>query len=162
MFNTLIIFNNLGEYFETEESSKNLVHTISNHLVSGGYFIGIFPDSSVIFKEVHRGGEKMQKVQKTKQYTYEILDNFSYFGTRWTFRLNGDPPLKETFLIHIPSFMKICDGEKLDCISISNLVDFYDGESKQSNCPLKPPHNKLDNELYATLGLFTMFVFKKK
>lgn len=171
--------------FESEERAKILLHNVSSLLKPGGYFIGITPDSSMIWAKYQKNVEAAAYHNRSGAMKPNIVPNcirsesymitfegedekFTLFGKKYQLKFASDASAETHCLVHFPSFIRLARDAGLEYVEIQNLTEFYDDNRAQlASLILKfgpnlvDPRGRLLPRSYDVLGLYTTFIFQK-
>ncbi|CAN0826152.1 mRNA cap guanine-N7 methyltransferase 2 [Linum grandiflorum] len=174
---------NLQLCFETEESARRLLHSVSSLLKPGGYFFGITPDSSTIWAKYQKNVEAYHNRSasmkpnivpnciRSENYmiTFEVEEEkFPLFGKKYQLKFAHDPVAETYCLVHFPSLIRLAREAGLEYVEIQNLTEFYDdnkthfaGMLMNAGATLVDPRGRLLPRSYDVLGLYSTFIFQK-
>ncbi|CAI0442479.1 unnamed protein product [Linum tenue] len=169
--------------FETEESARRLLHSVSSLLKPGGYFLGITPDSSTIWAKYQKNVEayhnrsasmKLNIVPnciRSENYmiTFEVEEEkFPLFGKKYQLKFAHDAVAETYCLVHFPSLIRLAREAGLEYVEIQNLTEFYDDNRMQfADMLMNAGPNLLDSKgrlvtrSFDVLGLYSTFIFQK-
>uniref|UniRef100_A0A1D1ZCH9 mRNA (guanine-N(7))-methyltransferase n=1 Tax=Anthurium amnicola TaxID=1678845 RepID=A0A1D1ZCH9_9ARAE len=165
--------------FESEERARSLLRNVSVLLKPGGYFLGITPDSSMIWTKYqknveasHNKGSSMKpnvvpNCIRSENYiiNFEAEDEkFPLFGKKYHLKFANDIPSETHCLVHFPSLIRLAREAGLEYVEIQNLTEFYDDNRAQFAGMLfsfVDPRGRLLARSFDILGLYTTFVFQK-
>ncbi|CAN1238773.1 mRNA cap guanine-N7 methyltransferase 2 [Linum grandiflorum] len=169
--------------FETEESARRLLHSVSSLLKPGGYFFGITPDSSTIWAKYQKNVEAYHNRSasmkpnivpnciRSENYmiTFEVEEEkFPLFGKKYQLKFAHDPVAETYCLVHFPSLIRLAREAGLEYVEIQNLTEFYDdnkthfaGMLMNAGATLVDPRGRLLPRSYDVLGLYSTFIFQK-
>ncbi|KAL8538767.1 hypothetical protein ACS0TY_000685 [Phlomoides rotata] len=166
---------------ETEEQERKLMQNVSSLLKSGGYFVGITPDSSTIWAKYqknveachNKGGAMKPNIvpncirSESYMITFEVEEEkFPFFGKKYQLKFSGDTASETHCLVHFPSMLRLGRDAGLEYVEIQNLTDFYDDYRAQlagllMDSGLIDQRGRLLPRSYDVFGLYTTFIFQK-
>jgi hypothetical protein len=171
-YQAVACFHGTGVAFREEESANRFIANISALLAPGGIFMGLMADSSALFTRVHKQksiegvirGEDFELVMPNHSAT----ESFASYFQKYPFVFRTDSSSKEPaqsflYLVHCPTFIRICAKHNLRMVEIINLAEFYEENRKPHENTLKKMLGvlKVHPRHLVRLGLFTMFAFQK-
>ncbi|CAN1800650.1 mRNA cap guanine-N7 methyltransferase 2 [Linum perenne] len=151
---------NLQLCFETEESARRLLHSVSSLLKPGGYFFGITPDSSTIWAKYQKNVEAYHNRSasmkpnivpnciRSENYmiTFEVEEEkFPLFGKKYQLKFAHDNAAETYCLVHFPSLIRM----------------HFAGMVMNAGSTLVDPRGRLLPKSYDVLGLYSTFIFQK-
>ena len=160
--------------FQTEQQLKYFVANVAQLLKVGGYFAGIMTDSANIFTKAHK---KTSASKVISSEGFELHMPFDSAVESFQERISSLPfvlKFRESatdnkelrsnlFLVHCPTFIRICREMGLDLIEIQNIQDFYEENRKVHETTLKKclAGSKPKSVHLSRLNLFASFIFQK-
>ncbi|XP_050210920.1 mRNA cap guanine-N7 methyltransferase 2 isoform X2 [Mercurialis annua] len=144
---------NLQLCFETEESARKLLHNVSSLLKPGGYFLGITPDSSMIWAKYQKNVEAYHNRSssmkpnivpnciRSESYmiTFEVEEEkFPLFGKKFQLKFAHEASAETHCLVHFPSLIRLAREAGLEYVEIQNLTEFYDDNRHADECGSEP------------------------
>mmetsp|Transcript_11431 Transcript_11431/g.19410 ORF Transcript_11431/g.19410 Transcript_11431/m.19410 type:complete len:255 (+) Transcript_11431:257-1021(+) len=151
--------------FGSEETARLLLSNVATHLRPGGFFFGIFPDSSAIWYKAQKAFMNQKTQVRGEGYTIKFeSETFTYFGTRCTIRYDDGVEYTEP-LVHFPSLLRLAKEAGLQYIEAVNLVDFFE-DNKRKFSHILTGERIVDRKgklvrFEDVCGLFSTFVFQK-
>ena len=166
-------FQGFEGVFQSEIQVKYFLANVSQLLKVGGYFVGIMTDSSSLFTKAHKKSNA-SKVITSEDKGFELhmpfdsaVESFQELISTLPFILKIREDSKELksnlYLVHCPTFIKLCREVGLDLIEIQNIQDFYEENRKLHEITLKKILNGIKPKPIhlSRLSLFSSFVFQK-
>uniref|UniRef100_A0A6B2LG13 mRNA (guanine-N(7))-methyltransferase n=1 Tax=Arcella intermedia TaxID=1963864 RepID=A0A6B2LG13_9EUKA len=161
----VVCFQGLDLILSTMDAIKMVLQNVSSVLKEGGYFFGMFMDSSAVWSAVQKNSDPRASA---KYYTIEFgSTDFKHIGSKFTFVLDQKAPTTH-YLIHLPTFIQKASEYNLRMVSLINCNEFFEDHKKTFGDLLnralgQKPGDKpnIDNDQKSIIGLYTTFVFQK-
>lgn len=152
--------------FETELKARKTIEMISTHLVPGGHFIGTFPNSNWIVKKLMHSDE-LSFGNRIYNIRFESRDWKELFGWKYHFVLDDAIDDCPEFLVHIPTFIKICRDYGLDLVVMMPLHEFFERNAAKNLDLLErmkvfDADGNFPADDWEACGIYMTFVFKKR
>jgi len=167
-FDHVVCFQGLDLVLESADSIKNILQNVSHLLKDGGYFFGIFMDSSAIWSAVQKSLVDSRSLPSVSNKLFQIhfqSAEFQHIGCPYTFVL--DLKTHSHYLIHLPTFCKHAEEFNLKMISLLNCNEFYEDHKKNFGDLLNralqqgKAERTIDQDQKQIIGFYTTFVFQK-
>jgi len=164
----VVCFQGLDPILESTESIKTVLQNVSFLLKEGGYFFGIFMDSSAIWSAVQKSLVDSRSLPSVSTKLFQIhfqSAEFQHVGCPYNFTL--DQKVNSYFLIHLPTFCRIAEEYHLKVISLINCTEFYEDHKKNFGELLNralqqgKTERTIDPDQKQIIGFYTTFVFQK-
>ena len=172
-YSVVSCFSGLDEAFTSLESVTNVIENAIKLLADDGYFIGIIPDSSSLFTKANKQGVEHNGIITISDFELLLPTNCSVQQTfendlqphPFTLKRKNEDSKNgmKLYLVHCPTFIRLCAQHGLLLIDMQNLADFYEEHKKIHESTLKKilGTTKVKQGNIQRLSLFTTFVFRK-
>jgi len=129
----------------------------------------VVPDSSILwYRAVKNALENQIPYIQTLMYSaFFYSKDFSTFGTKFQLGL-ADGTFETDYLVHFPTLLRLAKKHGLEMIEITNFLEFFEDHNKAFDHYLKKLNvlekdkKSLNPGQAEIIGLFTMFVFRKR
>eukprot|EP01129_Flabellula_baltica_P013404 TRINITY_DN6203_c0_g1_i1.p1 TRINITY_DN6203_c0_g1~~TRINITY_DN6203_c0_g1_i1.p1 ORF type:complete len:295 (+),score=50.95 TRINITY_DN6203_c0_g1_i1:48-887(+) len=170
-FDCVAAFDGLDRIFVDELAIGNTFKNINHLLKVGGYFFGIFHDSSELWAAAQKSRDnpphvnsKLFNIQFVNEFGGEFA--FSEIGTPYDFRLD-EFKSQRYYMIHFPTLIRIAREYGLEMVTLMNCLDFFeDFKIHYEDMLIKlgvfsPDKKQIHTFQREAINLFTTFVFQK-